>query len=729
MKCFCAPRALQASAFAIAALALSAPAYVGQWHSYTDKSRITSLTAHDGHVYAGTQGGIRRIDPGSLEEREFDNLDGLRGVWITGMARDGAGTLWAVSRDGYVHALSRDGNRWDTRSRSYAALQWTMNDRAVLAAGGHLYLGSSKGLAVFDTEQNVSQLTLTRFGDALDVSVLSLLRREDTLYAGTEIGVFKAPVDFANPLDPAEGYANPADHNQWIPVELDTAGGLEFNHLAFEGDSLRAYGPGTLLASPPVEAFDGSPLVVNGATYPADWDHFTSAVAAGERIFAGGRNGLAVVRDPIAAPLGGEIRPAPRAFPRDTIANIGASGGSVWGHSPSGLWEFNSGSDGFHFRSSPVTSPSPELYTRFLRNLVVTENADVFIASWGGGLVRVRGDQGDAWTTTTNPCIFQGVTEGNTSWTVVHSLSRPRDGSLYFTVFKGGGEPTHQLVHFDTDTDQIQCLEESVAGEIPHAVHAFEDTLLGIATNEGLMLFDTRRISTGIEETFLGIWTIPGSANEAWDLATDDWDRHWALFGSGLAYLDSLNTSTTQQLGFIDNFTGENCRSLESDPAGLLWVGCDNGLFHVRTGPAGELESVRRYTPDDGLLSRFIYDVSVDPADGRVWVATDRGVSMFESPSQPEIPRGRLSGIVPYPNPFRPHHRFVILDNLPSNSTVRIHAPSGNVVRIFHPRDLQGNQIQWDGKNESGRPVSPGVYLYSIVSGSSVERGKIIVAR
>jgi hypothetical protein len=110
-------------------------------------------------------------------------------------------------------------------------------------------------------------------------------------------------------------------------------------------------------------------------------------------------------------------------------------------------------------------------------------------------------------------------------------------------------------------------------------------------------------------------------------------------------------------------------------------------------------------------------------------VATDRGVGMFESPSQPAIPRGDLAAIAPYPNPFRPQHAFVIFDKLPAGSTLRIHEPSGRVVRTFHSRDLRGNQAQWDGKNENGRAVMPGVYLFSVTSGSAVQRGKVIVAR
>jgi hypothetical protein len=121
--------------------------------------------------------------------------------------------------------------------------------------------------------------------------------------------------------------------------------------------------------------------------------------------------------------------------------------------------------------------------------------------------------------------------------------------------------------------------------------------------------------------------------------------------------------------------------------------------------------------------------VSVDPANGKVWVVTDRGVGMLESSSQPAIPSGDLAVVVPYPNPFRPQHAFVIFKKLPSNSTLRIHNASGQVVRIFHPRDLTGTQALWDGKNESGKAVAPGVYLFSVTSGSTVQRGKVIVAR
>jgi ligand-binding sensor domain-containing protein len=121
MRRLFAPREALRAAACLLALAITAPAYVGQWHSFTNKDRITSLIEHDGFLYAGTQGGIRRTNPETLQRIVFDNTDGLLDVWITGLARDSAGTLWAVSRNGYVQSLAPDGRRWNAWLRDEAS--------------------------------------------------------------------------------------------------------------------------------------------------------------------------------------------------------------------------------------------------------------------------------------------------------------------------------------------------------------------------------------------------------------------------------------------------------------------------------------------------------------------------------------------------------------------------------------------------------------------------------
>jgi hypothetical protein len=734
------PRILFASLLGAAS---AVPAYVGQWRHYSDKSRVNALIVHKGYVYAGTEGGVRRIDATTSAQKDFGNPEGLIDPWIQSFAVDTTGTLWAVSLDGFLYALAAGGARWDVHGRSYPADLWSMNPRAVLAAGTHLYLGSSKGLAVFDTDSKLSQLNLERFGNDMNVPVLSLLRRSDTLYVGTTAGVYKARVFFADPLNPDSGYANIADHNQWTKVTLPSIPGRQYNHLAFIGDSLATYGPGTLLQADAVlgasgvrvDAFDGSPLRIGTQIYPGSYSDYTSAVRAAGKVFVGGSSGLSISANPGNSALDAAMLAQLRTHSRDSIGNVAANGGRVWGYSASGAWAFDPTTETFG-SLQPIGGEGTAVISRSLRNIRVDANGDVYLGTWGEGVNRLRDNQKTVFKADPagSNCIYQAFPP-NDPWTVVFSLSQPRNTGLYhgfyFTIFRTENAGDHQLVHFNTETEAITCVANSVTGGYPHAVLAFSDSLLGVATNAGLALFKTREGPTAPQLESEGNWTVAGGANEAFDLAVDGYSRPWITMGGGLARLDldSVGVSTTHRLVTPETFAGTGCRSLESDPAGALWVGCENGLFHVKTDAFGGIAASRKYGIDNGLPSLVLYDVSVDPSDGKVWVATDRGVAVLESSSQPPIAREDLAVVVPYPNPFRPQHAFVVFNKLPVNSTLRLHDPSGRVVRTFRPGDLTGNEAHWDGTNEQGKKVAPGVYLFSVTSGSKVQRGKVIVAR
>jgi flagellar hook assembly protein FlgD len=85
---------------------------------------------------------------------------------------------------------------------------------------------------------------------------------------------------------------------------------------------------------------------------------------------------------------------------------------------------------------------------------------------------------------------------------------------------------------------------------------------------------------------------------------------------------------------------------------------------------------------------------------------------------------------IAYPNPFRPReHSAVTIDNITEKSSVYILDSFGKRVRFFKGNDLKGGAAIWDGKNEGGKAVAPGVYHYIAAEGKSVVKGKIIVER
>lgn len=71
------------------------------------------------------------------------------------------------------------------------------------------------------------------------------------------------------------------------------------------------------------------------------------------------------------------------------------------------------------------------------------------------------------------------------------------------------------------------------------------------------------------------------------------------------------------------------------------------------------------------------------------------------------------------PNPFNPSTQlsFYIPDS--SEITLRIYSITGQCVKSIYESELLGHGIhfvEWDGKNDNGRPVSSGLYLYRLSS-------------
>jgi hypothetical protein len=87
------------------------------------------------------------------------------------------------------------------------------------------------------------------------------------------------------------------------------------------------------------------------------------------------------------------------------------------------------------------------------------------------------------------------------------------------------------------------------------------------------------------------------------------------------------------------------------------------------------------------------------------------------------------------PNPFRPGSNGaydasgITFSEIPAGSTIRIYTLVGELVAEL--TDVDGNGMEsWNVKNNSGKDLASGVYVYVIVpaSGPAV-RGKVVIVR
>ena len=69
-----------------------------------------------------------------------------------------------------------------------------------------------------------------------------------------------------------------------------------------------------------------------------------------------------------------------------------------------------------------------------------------------------------------------------------------------------------------------------------------------------------------------------------------------------------------------------------------------------------------------------------------------------------------------HPNPFNPETTISFVTNVSGYTKVVVYNPKGQRVRTLLSKELDAghHSFLWDGKNEQGKPVSSGVYMYKV---------------
>lgn len=82
-----------------------------------------------------------------------------------------------------------------------------------------------------------------------------------------------------------------------------------------------------------------------------------------------------------------------------------------------------------------------------------------------------------------------------------------------------------------------------------------------------------------------------------------------------------------------------------------------------------------------------------------------------------------LENVVVVPNPYRPSANRLEFRNLTRHATIRIYNSTGNLVKLIDRTDA-GHIEQWDGRNNDGELISPGVYIYHVEAPKAAGRGQ-----
>jgi ligand-binding sensor domain-containing protein len=162
------------------------------------------------------------------------------------------------------------------------------------------------------------------------------------------------------------------------------------------------------------------------------------------------------------------------------------------------------------------------------------------------------------------------------------------------------------------------------------------------------------------------------------------------------------------------------------------WITSVGSGVKVYTHNGSWLNNVEGFTVNNSqILSNTVLDIAFNNAEGLVYLATTKGISIYKSPYAVFGNEYRELKIFPMPYEI-PSIRPLIIDGLLQESDVKIMTIDGTFIKYlsYIDGDVVGQQAFWDGKDHRGRYVGSGVYLcMAYTKDGDTTVGKIAVIR
>ncbi len=747
-----------AGACLLAALPVDALA-AGAWQTHLRAKDFTDLLVTDDAVWCATaEAGLLRFDRLTHQIQAITREPGtIASNHLTSLALDRVGRLWVGTFETGVSRLDRDGAAWELVN-AFDGLP-VDSVTTITVAGDTLWIGTRGGIALWDGRQVLGSLpdgnTVSFDTTFASPAVTGVVQLADTLWLSTPRGV---------------GFARTSTNlSDWRKANAGLPT-LEVERLAGDGQALFALAARTTYRwAPESLAWLPVPGLID-IVHNLKEDHGTVLAATSDGIYrhrAGEESFTLIPDSPGAGPGDGDD-------PEPTVDSTGAA--QHYAGSAAGLWEQAVG--GGAWALHVPAGPPGNTYSN-----IVIEGARVYAATRSEGIGRWDGSSWFAWLPVACPgcpSTFQRPTE-------VFALLADRVGqkwaacwSVAVEHFDDSVEPD-VFTHFWTDPgdDFRHTLAYGAAADSSGNPGRPTGRWFGMDTNDlgvvqplGLDYYD----STG---AYAGTWG-PGSpagvsrvrSGKIRAVTVDKAGRIWIGYaGAANSGVDHFVRRPEVDYDFrtVDNTTSFDVWGLVAH-GDSIWVLTDRDLRRIsRTsvpprlltqsyetpggrplGPrlmdvapngdvfVGSEEGVRWYRTDgttqdftvanSPIASNDVRAIAVERATGVVWFGTAAGLNRFDPGYRPPTrPPGVEDSLRVYPSPATLTGLGVQLrlQGASDGYAGGIYDLAGRLLRRFTTSGR--GQVFWDGRDEDGVMVKPGVYFVRAEAGGRQARARFVL--
>jgi len=772
---------------------VSAQSIVGEWESYTSAVTLNELVGIGDNLYAASPGGLVEFDKTSRLFTIYGPNDGLSYPDVQCLGLDKYGKLWLgmSSPSGEINIWDPTSKQILDRFNSSDFGEELTAIGAIAFDSDVAFIAYQQnvnwGILYFKVKENKYTYLDFYLNFPLEFSVINYLTvKHDTLWVATDVGLLFAELngtDLKNPdnwivvdLPGTENIASVCIYNDKVlcsygssiyqingnSAHLFSALGSSINHLTTD-----IAGQLYVAAELGVYRFSGN-----------SWNKLGSTIASRVVIDSDGAVwGATSLKGLVEIEENGET-----FFTPNTIASNGntallveedgclvaASSRGISFQTKSGWYNIiknynyigindHSTSDWNYFVSDTIAYSLSDLSRVYS---LIKRDDDYFASLYGSYLTGLRGggllrfnpdDLGNyiVYDTTDGKLTASAGYGGDASYLAIAYMTLDAQKNLWIANQFSQNDSCiavltsdNRWAHFSgTESgNYLNYMVTSIVFDPAGRVwFSSETTTEPPGSNGGIAVLDyNNTLFDKTDDEWYWVSTSQGLAsNSVFALAIDQENQLWIMSAGGIQSATISDNFPSTVFSSIDNATltnisfSKDCR-IKIDGLNNKWFTTVEAGVKVYTYNGVWLNDVEGFTTENSeLLSDNVLDVAFYEPKGLVYISTNKGISVYRSPFAYYGDKYKKARI--FPSPFIiPADTPLTIDDLLQESEVKIMLLDGTFIRKLDADDgeVAGQQAFWDGRNEKGKLVSSGVYIYvAYTPDGDTMTGKIAVIR
>ncbi len=718
---------------------------IGSWKIYSAMNQANGVAFDQGKLWVATTGGTFSYNPVDSSYSILTKADGFSSQALSAVNIDSNHKIWFGSQEGYINVLDPSNNSVSKIIDIFNSNNSQKQINNIFVKADTAFVSCDFGLALLNTNNLSFYDTFQKLGSFTAGSMVISSYKSSLIFAVTGDGVAVQKASAQN-LSAPESW-----NNYKFKAEISASSGTKI--IGYNGQILLATSSGIfkftnnswqqfLLDGENVQdmCVSGNSLyiVTNFRIYKYDNSNLTKlyensnltfnsvTVADNQTVYVASNNGVLVFANNKARliyPNG----PFNNSFTNLSVDPLGrlwvATGKDVTG---AGFYEYDGEKWTTYNKDTYPQIPSNSYF-----NVFAGPDSAVYLSNWGYGVTVLKNNLLTTYNSSNSPLVgiatspaFVSISDVKTDskgnvWILNNETASQKPLSVFTTdkkwygyVFSNpfiGADPTGNLIIDPYDTKWFSIING----------------------NRGLYYFNENKTFDILGDDTKGVVKTGDGLNSdlITALAVDQTGYIWVGTNVGLNVI--TNPTSPKSVNSIRNIyalSNQPVTCIAVDPLNQKWVGTTSGVIVLE--PDGyqlvaQYNSTNSPLPDDNITS-----ITFDNKNGIVYIGTNYGLASLQTSSVE--PKDSFGDLFIYPNPFiigNGSSTNVTIDGLIRNTSIKIFAVSGNLIRNF---DSPGGRVAfWDGRDQNGNLVSTGVYIIVAYDSeaNNVKTSKVAVIR